>query len=255
VFRGKGEQVQIDVMEPGRRVERSVRTVIVSDEPLFSGGLKLLLEAVGHDPVFELDDLGRAGRFCTGERPEWQVVLWVLECFDRKALAAARAFRQSAPMTGLAILAQEVDLDVAQTLLVERGDGFGLLLRHRHPDIQLLSATLNQVARGSAAIEPLILKRLVTDAQENRVLESLTAMEELVLEMMASGLRNREIARRTHRSEKAIEKQVTRLFSKLGLDARVDERIDRRVTAARLYYTSRNRVLMPPTPERQLAQA
>ena len=100
-------------MEAGVRAERSVRTVIVSDEPLFSAGLKLLLEAVGHDPVFDLDDLTRAGRFCTGERPEWQVVLWVVDCFDRRALAEARAFRESAPLTGLAVLAREVDLDVA----------------------------------------------------------------------------------------------------------------------------------------------
>ena len=57
----------------GRTEGSVVRTVIVSDEPLFRGGLKLLLEAVGHDPVFDLDDLTRAGRFCTGERPEWQV--------------------------------------------------------------------------------------------------------------------------------------------------------------------------------------
>ena len=112
-----------------------------------------------------------------------------------------------------------------------------------------MSATLRQVAHGRAAVEPQILERLLLDLEEDLLPESLTPTEERVLEMIASGLRNREIARRTNRSEKAIEKQVGRVFAKLGLQADIDGRIDRRVTAARLFYTSRNRMMSPPAPQ------
>jgi DNA-binding NarL/FixJ family response regulator len=62
-------------------------------------------------------------------------------------------------------------------------------------------------------------------------LSDLSRVEREVLLLMSDGLRNRAIAQKLHKSEKTVEKQVARIFSKLELD---DPALDRRVLAVRI---------------------
>jgi DNA-binding NarL/FixJ family response regulator len=62
-------------------------------------------------------------------------------------------------------------------------------------------------------------------------LNDLSRVEREVLLLMSDGLRNRAIAQKLHKSEKTVEKQVARIFSKLELH---DPALDRRVLAVRI---------------------
>jgi DNA-binding NarL/FixJ family response regulator len=70
------------------------------------------------------------------------------------------------------------------------------------------------------------------DAREISGIGRLSATELEVARLIAEGLRNREIARVLHRSEKTVERHVSQIFQKLGIDKR-QTRFDRRVLTCR----------------------
>lgn len=214
------------------------RTIVIADDPLYGAGLKVLLEEAGHGPVFRVDSVERAGRFCGADTEELHHrVLWFADVLDRDTFGADCALRQ-APWTGLCVVARSVGMELVEELVRERSGWFSVLLQTPTLDFAQIARVLEQLAEGTATLDRRILQRLTAGPQQD-VLANLNAMDQRVLELIASGLRNGEIARHTRRSEKAVEKHVGRLFSKLGLDAGESVHLDRRVTAARLFHSTR----------------
>jgi DNA-binding NarL/FixJ family response regulator len=82
-----------------------------------------------------------------------------------------------------------------------------------------------------------VLERLlaVPAGGDGAVLKTLTAGEREILGLVADGLRNRAIAQRLFKSEKAVERHVGQIFCKLGLQPNGNGDIDRRVSAARMF--------------------
>lgn len=227
------------------RVEPETRTLVVTDDPLFGEGVRRLLDEAGHGPVFCVDSVQRAQRFCASDTAEQRhIVLWFLDVLDFETFDAASWLRQ-AGSTGLCVVAESVDIELVQELMRERGGWFSVLLRRQKPNLAQITRTLAQLAEGSATVDCRILRHLVANGQRH-ALSNLNAMDQRVLELVAAGLRNGEIARRTRRSEKAVEKHVGRLFAKLGLDAQGNGHLDRRVVAAKLFYATRR---IPSSPE------
>ena len=226
-----------------------LRILIVTEDPLYGQGMRLILEGASPYRSFYVQSMRRAQRFCSQGVDECrEVVLWILDSFDDDAYAEARSLRQACDATGLCILAHRVELRLVQELLREHAGWFALILRGRRPDVAQVGSTINQVAHGAATVEPRLLERLLASVSEPSPFSNLTAVERRILEMIAFGLRNREIARRIGRSEKAVEKHIGRLFSKLGLESDGDPQIDRRVTAARFFYTGQARPAVGPAP-------
>lgn len=214
------------------------RTLVVADDPLYGEGLKVLLEEAGHRPVFRVDSVERAGRFCSADTEEHHHrVLWFVDVLDHETFGAGCALRQ-AHWTGICVVARSVGVELVEELVRERSGWFSVLLRTPTLDFAQIARVLEQLAEGTATLDRRILRRLTAGSHED-ALANLNAMDQWILELMACGLRNGEIARHTRRSEKAVEKHVGRLFSKLGLDAGESAGLDRRVTAARLFYSTR----------------
>jgi DNA-binding NarL/FixJ family response regulator len=117
--------------------------------------------------------------------------------------------------------------------VVDHPTGFGVLLRGPETGPADISAVIRQVALGALSIEQTLLRQMLHPTSP--VESKLTPTEQRVLDLISSGWRNREIARRLGRSEKAIENHIGRLFAKLGLSRRLHPDIDRRVTAAMLH--------------------
>jgi DNA-binding NarL/FixJ family response regulator len=219
-------------------IEPETRILVVSDDPLYGEGVKRLLEETAHGRVLCVDSIERAQRFCSADTERCRhIVLWFVDVLDREAFAPARGFQQLLA-TGLCVVAESVDVDLNEELVRERGGWFGVLLRTQKPNIGLITRTLEQLAEGTASIDCRVLQRLASK-DGCHALANLNAMDQRVLELVAAGYRNAEIARRTRRSEKAVEKHVGRLFGKLGLDAQNNGHLDRRVTAAKLFYSVR----------------
>src|SRR5207253_6596543 len=99
---------------------------------------------------------------------------------------------------------------------------------------QLLHA-IQEVARGGSVIDPKVVEQLVaarSRAQEP-LLGSLTPRERQVLAEVAQGRNNASIAAALFLTERAVEKHINSIFSKLGLSEEQD--IHRRVKAALLF--------------------
>jgi DNA-binding NarL/FixJ family response regulator len=212
--------------------EADVRVVVVCEDSLLGKGLRALLEREGLK-AYSVETFARATRFCSvepGGPPE--VVVWVLDSLDLDGIAQAREFLAGRE-AGLCLLPKDVEAEHLRELVLDHPAGFGVLLRGPDTGPTDISAVIRQVALGALSIEQTLLRQMLrpTPTAESE----LTPTERRVLDLISSGWRNREIARRLGRSEKAIENHIGRLFAKLGLNARLHPDIDRRVTAAMLH--------------------
>lgn len=209
-----------------------MRVVVVCEDSLLGKGLRALLEGEGFK-AYSVETLARATRFCALEPGgSSEVVVWVLDRLDLDEIDQARGF-VTGREAGLCVLAKTVHLEQLRELVLDHPTGFGVLLRGPDANPAEISAVIKQVGLGGMSIEQTLLRQMLrpTPTAESE----LTPTEQRVLDLMSSGWRNREIARRLGRSEKAIENHIGRLFAKLGLNRRLHPDIDRRVTAAMLH--------------------
>ncbi len=108
-----------------------------------------------------------------------------------------------------------------------RAGASGFLLKDTPPE-DLISA-IRSVAAGDAVVSPKVTKRLLdrliaeepTPSRDPEILEVLTAREREVLEEIAAGRSNAEIAGRLFLSEATVKTHVGRVLTKLGLRDRV----------------------------------
>jgi len=211
------------------------RLLILADEQLLGRGLATLLE-----PRFEthsVESFERACRLAGNGRRE--IVLWVGNRLDAPTAASLEEIRQSHSGARLCILANAADPDALRALLARRPEAVAVLQRSDGLDLGTVVATLDDVLSGRSTLEPRILAQLVAAGGRDDALTELTPSEQEILRLVAHGLRNAEIARRLWKSEKSVEKQVSHVFVKLGLNRSRHPHIDRRVTAARIYFECR----------------
>jgi DNA-binding NarL/FixJ family response regulator len=152
-----------------------------------------------------------------------------------EGIRAALALRDSHPKTGVVVLSQYVDPAYALALLECGSEGRAYLLKERVSDAAQIVHAIEEVARGGSVIDPLVVEALVArrTGRTSSELERLTPREREVLEQMAQGRNNAGIAQALFLSERAIEKHINSLFSKLGLSGEPD--VHRRVKAVLLY--------------------
>lgn len=81
--------------------------------------------------------------------------------------------------------------------------------------------SIRKVAAGQILVDPTVSKRVVTVAVESRTADSeLSLRERQVLELIAEGLTNRQIAERLELAEKTVKNYVSGLLAKLGMERR-----------------------------------
>jgi DNA-binding NarL/FixJ family response regulator len=137
-----------------------------------------------------------------------------------EGIDAAKQIRAEHPSIGVVVLSQYVEEEYALALLSDGVAGLGYLLKERVSDVTELVRALDDVARGGSALDPKIVEGLMLrrpDEASSR-LRGLTEKERAVLEQMASGLTNASISRTLYMSERSVEKHISAVFLKLGLD-------------------------------------
>jgi DNA-binding NarL/FixJ family response regulator len=215
-----------------------VRVVIAEDGVLLREGLAHLLADEGHEVVASVGDALDLVETVERERPDVCIVdVRMPPTFTDEGLRAAIEIRQRRPDTPVLVLSQYVEERYATELLSGETSGVGYLLKQRVADVRDFLDALERVASGGTALDPEVVAQLIARARRHPQ-DELTAREREVLALMAEGLSNAGIAQRLVVTEGAVEKHVTSILTKLGLEpAETDHR---RVLAVLRYLEDRD---------------
>ena len=152
-----------------------------------------------------------------------------------EGIRAAGALRQSHPDLGVVVLSQYSEPAYALSFLEGGSKGRAYLLKEKVSDIDQLAEAIREVARGGSVIDPDVVDALV--AARSRAADSplrrLTPRETEILAEMARGKNNAAVASALVLSERAVEKHINSIFSKLSLSEETD--VHRRVKAVLLF--------------------
>jgi DNA-binding NarL/FixJ family response regulator len=202
-----------------------MRVVIAEDSAVVRAGLAEILADRGHEVVAAVGD-GEALLAAVAEHhPDVTVVdVRMPPGYTDEGLRAAIAIRRDHPETGVLVFSQYVETRYAADLLRSapgaahrRGAGVGYLLKDRVADVGEFIEALSRVAAGGTALDPEVVSQLLAASGRGDVLGGLTHREREVLGLMAEGRSNGAIAHLLVISERAVEKHVSNIFSKLEL--------------------------------------
>jgi DNA-binding NarL/FixJ family response regulator len=210
-----------------------MRVVIAEDSVLLREGLVRLLEESGFEVVGQAGDADDLLRKVRAHRPDIAVVdIRMPPEHSDEGLVAAGTIRAELPDTGVLVLSQHADEHYAMRLLADGADGVGYLLKDRVVEVERFVDSVRRVATGGSALDPEVVALMVGRHRDDP-LDDLTGREREVLGLIAEGLSNRAIQEQLFVTERAVERHVTSIFSKLGLPATGQEH--RRVLAVRAY--------------------
>src|SRR5215218_5184189 len=187
-----------------------IRVVIADDSVLLREGLARLLEEYGFEVAGQAGDAEDLLRKVGAHKPDVAVVdVRMPPTHTDEGLRAAHKIRTDHPDTGVLVLSQYVEEAYALELLSQSTESTGYLLKDRVADVDSFTDAVRRVAGGGSALDP------------------------EVVGLMAEGRSNAAIAEALVVTERAVEKHVTSIFSKLDLTPTVEDH--RRVLAVLAY--------------------
>ncbi len=206
------------------------RVVIADDSVLLREGTARVLTDHGFDVVAQVGNADDLLLMVRSHLPDIAVVdIRMPPTHTDEGLQAAKEIRRRFPAIGVLVLSQYLETDYASELLADNAEGVGYLLKDRVASIADFVGAVDRVAARGTALDPAIVSRLVGRSRHDNPIDSLTARERDVLQLMAEGYSNSAIASRLVVTERAVEKHVTSIFGKLRLAADADSH--RRVLA------------------------
>jgi DNA-binding NarL/FixJ family response regulator len=209
-----------------------MRVVIADDAVLLREGAARLLEDAGFEVVGQAGDAEDLLRKVRAHKPDVAIVdVRMPPDNTDDGLRAALDIRRELPAVGILLLSQYVEDRYIGELLSSGTEGIGYLLKDRVAEIDRFTDAVRRVADGGSVLDPEVVAQMVGRRQEP--LSELTERERQVLALMAEGYSNRAIAETIYVSERAVERHVTSIFSKLRLEATGQEH--RRVLAVLRY--------------------
>lgn len=198
-----------------------MRIVIADDNTIVREGLASLLQGRGHEIVAAVGDGAAVLPALTSELVDVVVMdIRMPPTHTDEGVRAAVALKAARPEVGVLLFSQYAEVRWARTLLDVATVGVGYLLKDRVAEVATFIESLQQVAAGKVVLDPEVAAALVQAPRPLRDrLDRLTARETDVLRLMAEGRSNAAIAETLFLSGGTIEKHVTAVFAKLGLEA------------------------------------
>jgi DNA-binding NarL/FixJ family response regulator len=220
--------------QPVHEHDDRARVVIADDSVLLREGIARLLEESGFDVVAQAGDGDDLLRKVGAHKPDIAVVdVRMPPTHTDEGLRAARRIRAEHPGTAVLVLSQYVEEAYALDLLSESSERTGYLLKDRVADVATFTDAVRRVASGGSALDPEVVALLLGRRRRADPLAVLTRREHEVLGLMAEGRSNSAMAAALVVTERAVEKHVTAIFSKLDLPPAVDDH--RRVLAVLMF--------------------
>jgi DNA-binding NarL/FixJ family response regulator len=195
-----------------------MRIVIAEDSAVIRAGLAEILTDRGHEIVAAVGDAEALKDAVAAHLPDVAIVdVRMPPSHTDEGLRAAIAIRRDHPAVGILVFSQYVETRYAADLLAARSGGVGYLLKDRVANVAEFTDAIARIAAGGTALDPEVVSGLLNASRHASTLAALTAREHDVLALMAEGRSNSAIADQLMVSERAVEKHISNIFSKLGL--------------------------------------
>ena len=214
-----------------------IRVVLADDAYIVREGVRELLATVDDvEVVAACSDLAALQAAIAAHKPD--VVLTDIRMpptYTDEGIRVSEELRGSAPAVGVVVLSQYSDPEYALALLEKGAAGRAYLLKERVSDLDQLANAIRQVANGGSVIDAKVVESLIAarSRHQRSPLQELTPREREVLAEVAQGRNNAAIAGDLHLTERAVEKHINAIFSKLGLSE--EQTVHRRVKATLIY--------------------
>jgi DNA-binding NarL/FixJ family response regulator len=189
------------------------------DQPIVREGVVHVLEDAGFAVVGVAADADDLLRKALAHQPN--VVITDIQMPPHRSddgLHAARQIRSSRPGVGVLVLSQFLEDRYALELVGESPEGVGYLLKDRIADVSTFTDAVKRVARGGTVLDPEVVARLVARRHQRNPLDRMSPREREVVVLMAEGRSNVGIAEALVVSLPAVERHISNIFAKLGLD-------------------------------------
>jgi two-component system, NarL family, response regulator DevR len=213
-----------------------ITVFLLDDHEVVRRGVRDLLEAAG-----DIDVIGEAGTATEALqripilRP--QVAVLDVRLPDGNGIEVCREIRSSHPEIACLMLTSYSDDEALFDAIMAGAAGY-VLKQIRGND---LVSAVRQVSTGASLLDPAVtgrvLARLRNPPKEDERLSRLTDQERRILDHIAEGMTNRQIANEMHLAEKTVKNYVSNLLMKLGMERRTEAA----VFAARLADAERPR--------------
>lgn len=213
---------------------RRIRVIVGEDQLFVREGIVRVLQDGGFDVVGTTANARDLVRMADAYGPD--VVIADIQMPPDHAddgLRAALAIRAANPGVGVLVLSQFLEDSYVFDLVSEGAQGVGYMLKEKVGDMRLFTDAVRRVADGGSALDPDVVARLVGRMRKASPVDDLTPREREVLALIAEGRSNGGIARELVVTVAAVERHVTSIFDKLGLNQSADQH--RRVLAVLTY--------------------
>jgi DNA-binding NarL/FixJ family response regulator len=216
---------------------RQLRVVIAEDAAIMRDGLTQTLTRRGHDVVAAIADPESLHRAVSSHQPDVAIIdVRMPPTYTDEGLRAAQLIRRDYPDVGVLVFSQYIEARSAAELFAGTAGGVGYLLKDRVADVSDFIDAITQVADGGTALDPEVVRQLLTAGRRADALAALSPREREVLSLVAQGRSNTAIAAEFTISPRVVEKHVASIFAKLGLAPSDND--NRRVLAAIKYLES-----------------
>lgn len=206
-----------------------MKVLLVDDQPLLRVTLAEALRTRGV-AVHESTDAVALVDVVRRDRPDVVVLdIRMPPTYTIEGVVAAQALRRELPGTPVMLLSHHVESGLAVELIGDDAGGVGYLLKDRVTRIDPFVDALERVAAGGSVIDPEVVTALMARHRTRGPLDELTPREREVLAAMAEGASNRRIGTMLGIEDKTVERHITQILGKLGLEP--DDAEHRRVRA------------------------
>src|SRR6266516_3508759 len=201
-----------------RRSESPITVLLVDEDAMFRHGIRDLLKEVGIRIAGEARSAEEAVAQAVELAPD--VVVMAVRMRGFSGIEATRRIREAAPEARVLMLTNSIDS--ADTDGAIRAGASGYVLKDDSP--QEIVAAIRAAAAGESPLSPRIatglLGHLRAEPANNGVEPELTGRERKVIELLAAGRRNTQIAADLSISVYTVKRHVSHLFEKLEVENR-----------------------------------
>ena len=198
---------------------KSVRVFLLDDHEIVRRGLRQLLEASdGLEVVGEAGTAAEAIARIPPTRPD--VAVLDVRLPDGDGIEVCREVRSSHPEIQCVMLTSFTDDEALLQAMLAGAAGY-VAKQLKGDDIV---DAVRRVAAGQSLLDPAVAARardrLRTQPEQDERVARLSAQERTILELIADGLTNRQIATELNLAEKTVKNYVSNLLSKMGMERR-----------------------------------